>query len=273
MKSLVTSTLLVFLLGLGAVGQLPQAGLPASPPAQRPITPHTAEFVQEQVQLLADGNRIVRRTYQTTYLNAAGIMRVDFFVEKRDPATGKITDERELISTTITDRANGRVISLSPIRKVASLREVQRPVANFTPNVSPMNGLTSNMISGGIGATGHPASVSPPVTSEQLGEKVIEGMTCKGLRAVRTIPAGFEGNERPLQVVSEDWLSSELRQSLESKTIDPRSGETTRKLVRLALGEPDPSVFEIPAGYTTETAPAAVASPSIPLSAPPPAKK
>lgn len=294
MKSLVTPALLGCLLGLTCTGQVPQAALPpaaASLPSAKPIPPHTIEFVQEQTQLLADGNRIDRLSYQTAYMNNAGATRTDFFIEKRDPNTGQRTGERQLTSVSISDPQNGRIISLDPARKTASVHQIpprpspapvraegRAPATNGVPLINAAGDVVavlpaaaaSSSVKPSVAAGPNPA---PRMRHEQLGERVIEGLVCKGTLMIRTIPAGLQGNERPMEMKSENWFCPEIGEILEMKMTDPRSGEVTRKVVRLNMGEPDPSVFEIPAGYTTETAPAAVTSPSIPLSAPPPAKK
>ena len=62
-----------------------------------------------------------------------------------------------------------------------------------------------------------------------------------GNRIVRTMP---------LVVTTETWYSPDLKVLAMSKSNDPRIGETTYKLTDLVRGEPDPSLFNIPADYT-----------------------
>jgi hypothetical protein len=51
-------------------------------------------------------------------------------------------------------------------------------------------------------------------------------------------------------VVSENWVSPELKITVLSTVNDPRSGESTRKLVNIDRSDPDPSLFIPPADYT-----------------------
>jgi hypothetical protein len=64
------------------------------------------------------------------------------------------------------------------------------------------------------------------------------------------IPAGAIGNELPITVTSEEWLSPDLKVLVMTKHADPRSGETTYRLTGITRSEPDPSLFELPAGMT-----------------------
>ena len=85
---------------------------------------------------------------------------------------------------------------------------------------------------------------------ESLGRQMVEGVEADGTRVTITIPAGEIGNERPIQIVSEQWYSAELGALLLSRHSDPRSGETTYRLTNINRVEPTKSLFEVPAGYT-----------------------
>jgi TonB family protein len=87
-------------------------------------------------------------------------------------------------------------------------------------------------------------------THESLGKQTIEGVEAEGTRNTITIPAGTIGNERAIQIVSERWYSAELQAVVMTKHSDPRFGETTYRLTNISRGEPDHSLFEVPAGYT-----------------------
>jgi hypothetical protein len=89
----------------------------------------------------------------------------------------------------------------------------------------------------------------PNTKSDDLGTQVMEGVTVQGKRVTRTIPAGEIGNERPLEIVTETWFSPELQAVVLSRTTDPRSGDSVYKLTNVSRGEPDRSLFEVPADY------------------------
>lgn len=88
--------------------------------------------------------------------------------------------------------------------------------------------------------------------TENLGTKSFHGVTAQGSRKVRTIPAGEEGNDLPLEVVEEYWVSKQLGLAVMIVRDDPRQGRTTAEFEELNVGEPDPALFAVPAGYKVE---------------------
>ncbi len=50
--------------------------------------------------------------------------------------------------------------------------------------------------------------------------------------------------------MSERWYSPELQVVVQTKTSDPRMGETTYRLANLVRSEPDLSLFQVPSDYT-----------------------
>jgi hypothetical protein len=90
------------------------------------------------------------------------------------------------------------------------------------------------------------------VRKENLGSKMIAGVMAEGSRTVRTIPAGREGNDLPIEIVDEVWMAKDLGLAVMSSEDDPRSGKTTSEVVELNQGEPDASLFAVPAGYKLE---------------------
>jgi hypothetical protein len=77
----------------------------------------------------------------------------------------------------------------------------------------------------------------------------------EGQRVTVTIEAGKNCNERPIVTVNERWYSPELQTVIFSKNSDPRIGETIYKLINIDRGEPDSSLFQVPADYTVEEGP------------------
>ena len=92
--------------------------------------------------------------------------------------------------------------------------------------------------------------------TEELGKQNIEGIEAEGTRTINTIPAGTIGNERPIEVVYERWYSPELQMIIMTRSVDPRMGETTQRLVNINRSEPDPSLFQVPSDFTIEATPA-----------------
>ncbi len=71
----------------------------------------------------------------------------------------------------------------------------------------------------------------------------------EGTRITHTIPAGSIGNEHELKVVSETWYSKDLQTVVMSKHTDPRMGESVFRLTNIQRGEPDATLFQVPAGF------------------------
>jgi hypothetical protein len=93
---------------------------------------------------------------------------------------------------------------------------------------------------------------SDPVThveTEQLGQKFIHGIACKGTRVAMTIPAGAVGNDRDMRVVNERWYSDDLMALVKSSNDDPRFGTSTYELQDISRSEPDPDLFKLPEGF------------------------
>jgi hypothetical protein len=89
-------------------------------------------------------------------------------------------------------------------------------------------------------------------------------MSATGTRSTLTIPVGQIGNDRPLNVITERWQSSELQLLLRSTHDDPRTGRVEFRLINLRRGEPSPDLFTVPSDYKV------VDPPSPPPPAPPP---
>jgi hypothetical protein len=91
--------------------------------------------------------------------------------------------------------------------------------------------------------------------TEDLGTKQINGVTARGSRSTRTIPAGEEGNDQPLVVINETWRSKDLGLMVMAISDDPRRGRTTTEYEELNLGEPDGALFVPPEGYKVQEQP------------------
>lgn len=247
--------------------------------------PYSAESVTESVQTLADGNRIVRNNKALVYRDSEGRTRREQSIKAIGPwASG---DEAPRFIS-IFDPVAGVNYTLNPRNKTATKMTVGGPGKDFTfvgPGGAP--GQTRVIVrSGGEGpmppppmmpgASGGPGPViiereevriihgeggpnkvqgeapkgpKPESRKEDLGTRSIEGVNAQGTRVTMTFPAGFFGNERPLEVVSEKWYSPELQTVIMTKHSDPRQGETTFRLTNINRNNPDSSLFAPPADY------------------------
>lgn len=224
-----------------------------------PGAPYTAEAVTESTQVLADGNRINRKSLTRVYRDGEGRMR------------------REEVNET------GTVVSVSIVDPIAHLSYVLQPQSRTAYRETGQNQLfiVRSKIEPGAdrmadappppppppppSAAGTPLRTAAPeirmrvpisgsevgdVTQENLGQQNVEGVSATGTRTITTFPAGAIGNLQPLKVVSEQWFSPDLQVLVMTKHIDPRSGETTYRLQNIVRAEPDRSLFAVPADYS-----------------------
>jgi len=255
----------------------------------RPVTgaPYSAEAVRESVQVLADGNRIVRRSVSRVYRDGKGRVRREELGSDGQVKSIAITDPTSGISLVVDPAANlahrAEVATLiSPTGTAEAAATERRVTVFYSPESKPHAELkaaqeaelkarqhaeqtaathaaakthitehvTVSPAGGMTWVAASSAGTSSPAKKEDLGEQVIEGVTAKGTRTTTVIPAGAIGNEQPITVTSEEWFSSDLKVLVMTKHADPRSGETTYRLTGITRGEPDASLFEPPAGVT-----------------------
>jgi hypothetical protein len=242
--------------------------------------PYSADSLTESVQALADGNRIVNRTATRVYRDAEGRTRTE-----RMNASGEVT------SINISDPVQGVSYVLNPQTRTAYQSAVIVAVTEggyVTANVSPSavatfkatqteNGTAVTVeaqkreqeraagFAAGAGTAGTgfvrvdgtmlPAKVSAKdanVKKEDLGQQTIAGVAANGSRVTTTIPAGSIGNDQPIEIVSEQWLSPDLQVLVLTKHNDPRTGETTYHLNNIVRAEQARSLFEVPSDYTLQ---------------------
>ena len=113
--------------------------------------------------------------------------------------------------------------------------------------------------------TGYYASVHfapPPVgsfdegkrflTRVDLGNAEIGGFPVIGTRETISVNTATVGNNQPLVSTKEFWYSPELEINLSVLRKDPREGTQILQVVDLSRAEPDPSIFDLPAGFTVK---------------------
>jgi hypothetical protein len=240
--------------------------------AAKPVTgaPYSAEISTDVVQQLADGNRIERHTTSSVARDGRGRVRR----EQQLTAIGPILPQVNGRIVTIMDPVAGLSYSLDPARRVAMrsplpvfTRVEGAPGAGGAARVAVMRrGAAAAGAAPGVAAAGVEKSVvaaeavaireeSRNARTEPLGTAQIEGVEAQGTRTVVTIEAGAIGNQAPIEIVSEQWVSPELGEVVLSRRSDPRFGETTYRLRNIVRAEPPSDLFEVPADYAVEALP------------------
>lgn len=237
--------------------------------------PYSAEITTDVVQSLADGNRIERHTTSSVARDGQGRVRR----EQQLTAIGNILPQVDGRIITILDPVGQVHYSLDPARKTAMrsplplVRRTEAGVARagvpaIAAGLSPIAGVLPTVAAGSFNVG---ISISADTTgartvmmngaaqdarTESLGTSEIEGVQAQGTRTVITIPAGAIGNQAPIEMVNEQWFSPDLGTIVMSRRSDPRFGETTYRLQNIVRAEPAADLFQVPADYTLETAPA-----------------
>ena len=205
----------------------------AWPGSRTPVTgaPYSAVRTTLVQQTLANGNQIVRQEQAKVYRDGQGRVRIE------QTSTNAATS-RTRTSVTITD----------PVARAAYLLNTETKTYVRTP-ARALAGPAERP-SNGSGPTAGAGRDRAGTQTEDLGMQTIEGQPATGRRLTETIPAGGIGNQQPIQVVRETWVSTALHVPVLIKTSDPRFGVTTMQLSNVLAAEPDPSLFQPPADYT-----------------------
>jgi hypothetical protein len=82
-----------------------------------------------------------------------------------------------------------------------------------------------------------------------LGQQEIAGVATTGSRETINYNPGVFGNDAPMTVDREYWFSPQLGINLLSRLTDPRFGTQTFMVTEISPSEPDPQLFQLPAGY------------------------
>jgi hypothetical protein len=223
--------------------------------------PYSATVSNELVQTLADGNRIVQSSSGTTARDSQGRTRQDAVL----PPIGNLSAADAPRLVFIQDPVAQTSYTLNLTEKTASKMSMPPGVAGEPSGDRRTNKVFIQM-GAAPGAAGAPLPPLPPsagialhasldgderaqVTTEDLGSQTMEGVAVNGVRTTRTIPAGQIGNDRPISIVTEVWTSPDLKTVVYSKRSDPRMGEQTFQLKNIVRGEPDASLFTVPADF------------------------
>lgn len=229
--------------------------------------PYSGEAVNEFVQVLTDGNRITRSSTTKVFRDNEGRTRreTDQSISINDPVAhvsyvldpGKRTAVKAQIAIAYP---SGRAVLADKVMteeakaEQARRREVEIRARGGEPVVVEPTPVARG---GGMGGRGGPGMVAArreagETKSESLGQRTIEGVIADGTRTTTVIAAGAIGNAQPITIVSEQWFSEELQVLVLTRHSDPRSGDSTYRLINIVRAEPDRSLFEVPPDYTVK---------------------
>jgi hypothetical protein len=200
-----------------------------------PVTgaPFSEQLTQSRVTVTPGGARLNGSSSAPPmiYRDSQGRTRTDQLTRPFGPAANPESRIASLAS--IRDPVAGYEILLDPIHQAAYRipfctyppPQAQTPAAS-TPNRNP--GVT--------------------VTEEDLGTQTMFGVTVSGQRTTTTwAPGTYRNNDATVVTSEETWASRQYGQ-FQTKRTDPNQ-ESTTTMKTFSTAEPDPSLFQIPAGY------------------------
>jgi hypothetical protein len=223
---------------LSSSGQVSHIGSP-----QANQVPWTLSRTTTTVQTLADG---------TTITNT-------FTAKDARDSEGRTYSETQ---QTLHVRADGKPIALinyivfDPVARVHITWQNRTKIANVThmpdPETSQQRTQPVQLPDVEMPRVPQIGHQTEQQTSEDLGVRTIAGIEAKGTRTTGVIPVGEWGNDRPLTIVRENWVSTQYNIPVLTVTDDPRSGKRTDEVTEFQPGEPDPALFQIPEGYSVQ---------------------
>ena len=219
------------------------------PPPETPRSgaPYSGIGTTETVQTLADGNHIVHTNASHYYRDSSGRTRTELSLS----AVGPFTLDESSTVVMIADPVAKQRFVLHPEQKRADVL----PLGPLALAAGAGGAKRVADAAGGVVSTSNAVRCVPgaglvPSTTVSLGQKTFAGLQATGTKTEYTIPAGQIGNEQPITVTSEKWVSEELAVTVSSTLHDPMIGDTQFHLSQIERTEPDPSLFAVPADYT-----------------------
>jgi hypothetical protein len=196
--------------------------------------PYSAQAVTQFTQTLANGDHISRTLTASVARDSQGRTRTDRSIGTVGAlaASGR-GEERAIV---IHDPVAGMSYALDPATKTAHSMAIPAP--------------RNHARSENEGAPAQRWQAAAKI--DDLGTQTIGGVSAQGKRVTRVIPAGKEGNEKEIDIVTETWYSPDLQVLVMSKSSDPRFGDEVYQLNSLTRAEPDPTLFTVPSDYAVK---------------------
>jgi hypothetical protein len=199
---------------------------------QRHYPPYSAKQTTTRVQTLANGTTITTVTTSQLWRDADGRTRQESLNTLADGSQSRFISTYDPVARVRMSWTVGN----PNLAKVVTIYHYPQPVAQPVTITPPT------------------AQRYYPTTNESLPPQTIDGIYVTGNRSTRTIPAGYEGNDRDMTTTSENWYSQSLGIQLRYTNDDPRNGKMTTEVTDVQQTAPDPALFQPPEGYQVKEA-------------------
>ena len=214
--------------------------------------PFTAQFTQASSSTDREGQQQQRSSTSMVYRDSQGRVREEITLPAPPPRTPSAQTAgaapqrpamprgpRTLI--TIIDPVAHTITHLNAERQTAYVQTV--PAEFFTR----MQQRDARREAGAA-----PQHKRDTGSTTSLGAKIFAGVSATGEQTTGTFPAREGGS--PHTFTRQTWFSPDLKVEVSSSMTSDR-GTRTDTLTSLDKAEPNPSLFQVPAGYTTADAP------------------
>jgi hypothetical protein len=210
--------------------------------AYKANVPYSATVQTTFERKLADGNAIHGSATTHQARDSAGRTRSEF---SSGCVVGSDGQFKQMIRVTVYDPATGTTLAWTVNDQPAAAKVVHVMHRPEPPAVAPPPAAVQRQPAAQV-------RQKSPLRGEDLGSRNIEGVTAGGSRSKRTIPAGQMGNDQPIEMVDEIWITQDLGLMMLRIEDNPLNGRTTTEVVELNQAEPDAALFAAPAGYRLE---------------------
>lgn len=213
--------------------------------------PFTAQRTEESTQTLGDGTHINHKSSISYARDSAGRVRRedDEWITIYDPVANvsyRLNKKNHTGNKVELLRGEAKIKLDEINQERADQLKVQSEKALAEDKARQENAVVIS----DQGADGRVYSFRKDGNEEALGSQVVNGVMADGMRTTYTIPAGDFGNDRPITSTTESWYSPDLHLTVMYKHSDPREGDVVTQYTGIKRVEPDPSLFQMPAGYT-----------------------
>jgi hypothetical protein len=196
-----------------------------------PNAPFSATVDIVSREKLPDGSLNIRMTTAHIARDAAGRI----YNERRAMVSAAFSGEPQLLSAHIYDPNTRLSTIIDPSTHLARQSMVERPWPAAQSSLPDFGSKAGAILA----------------KEENIGEQTLEALTLTGIRKTWNVSAATSGTGRAEVIVDQYWYSPELSMYVLMQHDDPRTGEQIVALKDIRRGEPEASLFAIPAKYRT----------------------
>ena len=214
--------------------------------------PFTAQFTETSNLTDHQGSQGQRSSTSTVYRDSQGRVREELTLPTPPPRPPAATDSGGAPAAPAAPRGPRTIVTiLDPVAHTVTHLNADRQTA-YVQNVPEdffmhMQQRTERRESGRS-----PQHRRDNATTTDLGNKVMAGLSARGEQTTLTLPAPDGGSVHTM--TRQNWFSPDMKIEVSSSETSDR-GTHSNTLTSLNKAEPNPALFQVPAGYTTTNVP------------------